>query len=34
MKGFYTAAGFCGMVEDKYMLFASEADYYEYMSEE
>lgn len=34
MKGFYTASGFCGMVEDKYMLFASEADYYEYMSEE
>jgi len=34
MKGFYTASGFCGMVEDGYMLFASEADYYDYLREE
>lgn len=34
MKGFYTASGFCGLVEDRYLLFASEGEYYEYMKEE
>lgn len=34
MKGFYTQAGFCGEVEGRYILFASEADYYEYMAED
>jgi hypothetical protein len=31
MRGYFTATGFYGMVDDRYMLFASEAEYYEYM---
>ena len=31
MKGYVTAAGYMGLVEDKYILFASEEDYREYM---
>lgn len=31
MKGFTTASGYMGFVENRYMLFACEADYYEYM---
>ena len=31
MKGYYTEYGYMGYVEGRYMLFASEADYYDYM---
>lgn len=31
MRGYFTAAGFYGKVGDRYMLFACEAEYYEYM---
>lgn len=31
MKGYNTFDGYMGLVEGKYILFASEADYYEYM---
>ena len=30
MKGYATAEGYMGYVEDEYMLFASEADYRDY----
>ncbi len=33
MKGFHTNDGYMGLVEGRYMLFASEADYYEYMKD-
>lgn len=33
MKGYYTASGYMGLVEDVYILFASEADYREYVEE-
>lgn len=33
MKGFHTGDGYMGMVNGTYMLFASEADYYDYMNE-
>lgn len=32
LKGYYTASGYMGYVEGQYMLFASELDYTEYMS--
>ncbi len=32
MKGFNTGDGYMGFVDGKYLLFASESDYYEYMS--
>ena len=31
MKGYYTDTGYMGYVGGKYMLFASETDYEEYM---
>lgn len=31
MKGYYTQSGYMGFVKGKYMLFASESEYYEYM---
>ncbi len=31
MKGFYTGDGYMGLVNGKYILFASESDYYEYL---
>ncbi len=31
MKGYITAAGYMGWVKDRYMLFASEYDYREYV---
>ena len=34
MKGYFTANGFYGLVGGRYILFASEADYYESMGEE
>ncbi len=33
MKGFNTSDGYMGFVEDRYILFASEADYFEYMND-
>ena len=33
MKGYYVSTGYMGYVEGKYMLFASESEYYEYMKE-
>ena len=33
MKGFNTSDGYMGFVEDRYILFASEDDYYEYMND-
>ena len=31
MRGYYTHGGYYGLVDGRYMLFASETDYYEYM---
>ena len=31
MKGYATAEGYMGYVEDEYMLFVSEADYRDYI---
>ena len=31
MKGYVTASGYMGYVENEYILFASENDYYDYM---
>ena len=33
MRGFNVPDGFMGLVKGRYMLFASESDYYEYMLE-
>ena len=33
MKGFNTGDGYMGLVNGKYILFASESDYYEYMND-
>ncbi len=33
MKGYSTANGYMGLVNDKYQLFACEADYIEYMED-
>lgn len=33
MKGFNTGYGYMGLVEGRYILFASEADYYDYMDD-
>jgi len=33
MRGYFTASGYYGLVDGEYMLFASEADYYELMEE-
>lgn len=33
MKGYYVASGYMGYVGDKYMLFATEEEYKEYMEE-
>ena len=34
MRGYFTASGFYGLVDGRYMLFASEAEYYEYLENE
>ena len=34
MRGYFTAGGYYGMVDGRYVLFASESDYYEAMEEE
>ncbi len=31
MRGYYVPAGFMGLVNGKYKLFATETDYYEFM---
>ena len=33
MRGYYTNGGYYGRVNGKYILFASESDYYEFMEE-
>lgn len=33
MKGFYTGNGYMGLVKGRYILFASETDYYDYMND-
>ncbi len=33
MKGYNTSDGYMGLVDGRYVLFASEADYREYMEE-
>ena len=33
MKGYNTAEGYMGLVNERYMLFASESEYREYMEE-
>ncbi len=33
MKGYHTSEGYMGLVEGRYVLFASEADYREYMED-
>ncbi len=33
MKGYNTSEGYMGLVEGRYILFASEADYREYLDE-
>ena len=33
MKGYSTQNGYMGFVEGRYILFASEADYYDYMAD-
>ena len=33
VKGYYVSTGYMGYVKGKYILFASESEYYEYMKE-
>ena len=33
MRGYYTNGGYYGRVDGQYMLFASEADYYDYCTD-
>lgn len=33
MRGYYTATGYYGLVDGRYVLFASESDYFETMEE-
>lgn len=33
MKGYHTESGYMGFVNGKYQLFASEADYFEWMED-
>ncbi len=32
MKGYVTSAGYMGLVDGEYMLFATETEYYEYLT--
>jgi len=34
MRGYYVAGGYCGLVNEKYILFASETDYLDFMDED
>lgn len=33
MRGYYTAGGFFGLVDGKYLLFSDESEYYDYMED-
>ncbi len=33
MKGYVTASGYMGLVEGRYILFASEEEYWEYLED-
>lgn len=32
MKGYVTSSGYMGLVDSQWILFATESDYYEYMT--
>ena len=34
MRGYFTAGGFYGLVDGRYLLFSDESEYYEYLREE
>lgn len=34
MNGYFTSYGYMGFVDDRWMLFATETEYYEYMGEQ
>jgi len=34
MRGYFTAGGYYGMVDGKYLLFSDESEYYEYVNME
>ena len=34
MRGYYTKEGYYGRVNGRYILFASESDYFDFMAEE
>jgi hypothetical protein len=34
LKGYYTSIGYMGLVEGKWMLFATETDYIEYIEDD
>lgn len=34
MRGFFTDGGFVGYVDGRYMLFADEADYYDFLADD
>ena len=34
MRGYYTKAGYYGRVRGRWILFASESDYFDFMAEE
>ena len=34
MTGYFTLVGYMGLVDGEYMLFATELDYYEYMTDD
>ena len=33
MKGYHTGDGYMGLVEGRYILFASESEYYDYIND-
>lgn len=33
MDGYYTSFGYMGLVNDEYMLFVSDTEYYEYITD-
>ena len=33
MQGYYISSGYCGLVSGNWMLFATEAEYYDYVEE-
>jgi len=34
MRGYYVSGGYCGLVEGRYILFASECDYMDFFTDE